>query len=194
MTWRDPSRGWDAAADRLIHDRARSAIGVDVLRQWAAGLPPSADVLDLGCGAGVPVSSTLVALGHRVWGIDASPRLVEAYRTRLRGAPVACEPAEASTLFGRTFDGVVAIGLLFLLDEAAQRAVVSRVGRALAPGGRFLFTAPWQTVTWNDVTTDGQSRSLGRAEYLALLGRHRLRVDAMPVDEGGNQHYAATRV
>lgn len=189
----DPSRGWDAAAEALVGQRSPT-IGVEVLRAWAARLPSAASVLDLGCGAGEPVSSTLVALGHTVTGIDASPRLVAAYRARFPGADVVCEPAEATRPLGRRFDGVMAIGLMFLLDEAAQRAVVARVAAALRPGGRFLFTAPWQTATWVDPTTGCGCRSLGRAEYEALLASAGLVVDGTAVDEGGNHHFSARRV
>lgn len=189
----DPSHGWDAAADVIIHHRGRSTIGVDVLRDWARDLPNGAAVLDLGCGAGLPVSRTLVDLGCRVWAVDASPRLVAAYRERLPGAPVACEPAETSAFFGRTFDAVVSIGMLFMLDEAGQRAVIRRVGRHLVDGGRFLCTSPWQTATWIDPTTHRRCRSLGRVEYVAAFERAGLAVEAMPVDDGDNHYYSAVR-
>lgn len=191
---RDASRGWDTAADLLIQHRAQSTIGVEVLRAWAAALPPGASVLDLGCGAGAPVSTTLVDLGFRVSAIDGSPRLVEAYRARFPHAEVACEAVEASAWFGRIFDAIVAIGLLFLNDEAAQRVVIARLGRAVVPGGRVLVTAPWQTATWIDPTTRLECRSLGRAEYVQAFTRAGFAVDAMPVDDGENHYYSAVRV
>lgn len=190
----DASRGWDAAADVLIEHRARSTVGVDVLRAWAAPLPAGASILDLGCGAGAPVSATLAALGFRVSGIDGSPRLVAAYRARFPHADVTCEPAETSAWFGRRFDAIVAIGLLFLNGEAAQRTIIARAGRTIAPGGRLLVTAPWQTATWIDPTTGLECRSLGRAEYRRAFERAGFAVVAMPTDDGGNHHYAAVRV
>lgn len=190
----DASRGWDAAADLLIGHRAQSTIGVDVLRAWAAQLPSGASILDLGCGAGAPVSTTLVDLGFRVAGIDGSPRLVEAYRARVPHAEALCEAVETSAWFGRTFDAIVAIGLLFLNDEAAQRAIVAHLGRAVVPGGRVLVTAPWQTATWIDPTTRLECRSLGRAEYVRAFARAGFAVDVMPTDDGGNHYYSAVRV
>lgn len=190
----DASRGWDAAADLLTGHRAQSTIGVAVLREWARALPAGASVLDLGCGAGAPVSTTLVELGCRVAGVDGSPRLVTAYRARFPGAEVACEPVEASAWFGRRFDAVVAIGLLFLNDEPAQRAIIAHMGRATVPGGHVLVTAPWQTATWVDPTTGLDCRSLGRAEYTRAFARAGFEVVATPIDEGENHYYAAVRV
>ena len=189
----DPANGWDAVADRLIAGREASTIGVDVLRAWARDLRPGAHVLDLGCGSGVPVSRTLVQSGVSVAGVDASPRMVAAYRERFPDAPVACEGAASCTFFGRAFDAVVAVGLIFVLDDAEQLAVIRNVARALVPGGRFLFTAPWQAATWTDQSTGRESRSLGREVYAAALEAHGLRLTATFVDDGDNHYYAATR-
>lgn len=194
MTTPDASRGWDGAAHLLLGHRAQSTIGVAVLRAWARALPAGASVLDLGCGAGAPVSTTLVELGFCVSGIDGSPRLVDAYRARFPSAEVACEAAEASAWFGRTFDAIVAIGLLFLNDEAAQRAIIAHMGRATAPGARVLLTAPWQTATWVDPTTGLDCRSLGRAEYTRAFVRAGFAVHATPTDDGENHYYSLVRV
>lgn len=188
----DPSNGWDAAADTLIRDRSH-AIGVAVLRDWARALPAGASVLDLGCGAGAPVSQTLVDLGCRVSGIDGSPRLLAAWRQRFPDADVACEAAETSAWFGRTFDAVVSIGMMFFLGEAAQRAVIRHFGTAVTPGGRVLITVPWQTATWIDPTTQRPCRSLGRHEYVQAFARAGFDVVDMPVDEGENHYVAAVR-
>ncbi len=190
----DASRGWDGVADLLTEHRARSTIGVEVLRDWARALPAGASVLDLGCGAGAPVSTTLAELGFRVSGIDGAPRLVAAYRARLPHADVECAPVEASTWFGRVFDAIVAIGLLFLNDEAAQRTIVALMGRATEPGGRVLLTAPWQTATWTDRTTGLPCRSLGRTEYTRAFARAGFVVHATPTDDGENHYYSLVRV
>jgi len=190
----DASRGWDAAADLLIGHRARSTIGVEVLRDWARALPAGASVLDLGCGAGAPVSTTLAGLGFRVAAIDGSPRLVVEYRARFPQADVECAAVEASTWFGGVFDAIVAIGLLFLNDEAAQRTIIARMGRATVAGGRVLLTAPWQTATWIDPTTGLPCRSLGRAEYTRAFARAGFAVHATPTDDGENHYYSLVRV
>ena len=68
--------------------------------------------------------------------------MVAAFRERFPHVPVEHNTVEASEFFGRTFDGVLAWGLLFLLEPAAQALVIEKVAGALNPGGRFLFTAP----------------------------------------------------
>lgn len=190
----DPANGWDAIADAVVGDRDRSRVGETVVRRWARALHHGAHVLDLGCGGGEPVSRVLVEAGARVTGIDASPRMVAAYRARFPDADVECARAETASRLerpGRAYDAVVAIGVLFLLDESAQRAVLTRMARALAPGGRLLFTAPRQIASWTDRSTGRESRSLGREAYVALLASEGLALVETFVDEGENHYYAA---
>ncbi len=150
-------------------------------------------MLDVGRGSGVPISAALIADGFRVFGVDASPALVAAFRDRFPSAEVACEAAETSALFRRSFDGAVAIGLLFLLPADDQRQVIDRVARALEPGGRFLFSAPRQACTWNDMLTGRSSLSLGEDEYRHALERAGMQLAGHYVDEGENYYFDALR-
>lgn len=187
----DQSRGWDAIAQEFI--AARSEVGTGIIRQWARRLPTGGVVVDVGCGTGAPVAATLMAEGLTVFGIDASAALVAEFRRRFPLAQVACEPAETSGLFHRTFDGAVAVGLLFLLPAADQQRVIGRVARALEPGGRFLFSAPRRACEWKDSLTGRQSLSLGEAAYRRALEQAGMRLTAHHVDEGGNHYFDAVR-
>ncbi|MGH8564573.1 MAG: class I SAM-dependent methyltransferase [Gammaproteobacteria bacterium] len=180
----DRSNGWEGAAETLIVGRSR--IGVATVRAWAQALPAGASILDLGCGTGVPVSEALINDGFTIYGVDASPSLVAAFRRRFPKAPVACESVEESAFFDRRFDGVVTIGLLFLLSASVQRRMLRRVVSALNPAGRFLFTAPEQECMWTDVLTGRTSRSLGAKAYREVLAGVGVAVVGSYVDEGKN--------
>ena len=184
------SGGYESRAEAFIAARDPH-IGASTVRAWARTLPPGAAVLDLGCGHGVPVTRVLLEEGTRVHGIDASPSLVDAFRRRFSGCPVACEPVEESGFFGRSFDGIIAWGLMFLLPREAQLALIGRAARALAPGGSFLFTAPVQAVAWADLLTGRESRSLGRDAYRAAVAGAGLTLADEYDDEGGNHCYEA---
>jgi len=188
----DPSGGWEAIASNFI--AGRSDIGSGVVRQWAKNLRPGADVVDLGCGSGVPISLTLVQEGLAISGIDASPTLLSAFRRRFPEAQAACETVQSSTFFGRKFDAAVAVGLLFLLSEDDQRQVIKSVARALKPGGRFLFSAPRNPCEWKDIQTGRLSRSLGEENYRELLAGAGMRLMNTYVDEGENHYFDAEKV
>lgn len=134
----------------------------------------------------------LIEDGFNVYGIDASPTLIAAFRSRFPHVHVTCGAVEGSDFFARTFEGVLAIGLLFLLDADRQRELIYQVARALTPGGRFLFTAPRDACNWRDILTGRPSLSLGAECYEAILTGAGLAVLDEYLDEGEN-HYFDTR-
>lgn len=185
----EEASGYEAAAQQFIRLREASAIGAGIIRHWATLLPAQAEVLDLGCGAGVPVASTLAAAGFRLYGIDASAQLLQTYRLRLPHAIVACETVQDSAFFARNFDAVVAIGLIFLLPAEQQTQLIDKVAARLTHAGRFLFTAPEQSCNWTDVLTGQASVSLGAARYSRLGSDAGLQLVAEYQDEGQNHYY-----
>jgi SAM-dependent methyltransferase len=188
----DRSNGWEAVAHQLITSRDPT-IGVRVLQDWMRHLPPGGSVIDVGCGTGVPVSELLLKAGFVVSAIDPSPTLVAAVRDRFPDVEVACEPAEHSSFFGKQFHAAVAIGVLFLLPEDVQKLVIRKIGAALYPGGRFLFTAPAQRCNWPDLSTHRESLSLGAAGYAAALSQAGMKLLADATDEGENYYYDAVK-
>ena len=190
----DGSNGYEDVAAEFLAGRGRApatAIGTRAVRNWARTLPRGAAVVDLGCGSGLPITKVLVSEGLNVYGIDASPSLVEAFRHNLPEIPVACESVDDSLFFNRVFDGVLAWGLIFLLLPEAQRSLLRRMADILVPGGRLLFTSPPEPLVWNDAMTGLESRSLGAAEYQMLLSAVDVSVSREYEDEGQNHYYDA---
>ena len=129
---------------------------------------PSARV---GCVTGPAryrVGRTVTGFGLRIWppdyqgpdrrrpqvyAIDAAPSLVEAFRNNFPQVPVACESAVDSLFFERTFEGVLAWGLMFLFQPDEQRRLIQRIADILVPGGRLLFTSEAELLVWKDAMT-----------------------------------------
>jgi SAM-dependent methyltransferase len=195
----DGSSGYEAVANIYIagrgtRSRVGASIGAAVVKAWADAFPPGATVLDLGSGPGEPSTRILQEAGLTTYAVDASPTMVAAFRERFRGVPIERNTVEASEFFNRTFSGVLAWGLLFLLDPAAQALVIEKVARALNPGGRFLFTAPKEPLEWLDAMTGHRSQSLGAQTYERLLRDAGLTWVAEAQDEGENHYYFVEKV
>jgi SAM-dependent methyltransferase len=185
----DRSNGYEGIAAKFISVRS-TTIGVKRVRDWAKALPRGAAVVDLGCGPGLPITEVLVAEGLSVYGVDAAPSFVQAFRRNLPNTPIACEAVQDSKFFDRTFDGVLAWGLMFLLSPEDQRHLIQRIADILVPGGRLLFTSPAEIGFGNDVMTGLESRSLGAEEYRRQLAAVGLSVASQYEDEdGGRNHY-----
>jgi SAM-dependent methyltransferase len=187
----DPSNGWEAVAPTSLR---HSTVGLEIIQAWANQFPRGASILDIGCGPGGPRSEVLINSGFAVYAVDAAPTMASNYQRYFPTAHVTCEPAEASSLFGRIFDGVLAWGLIFLLPADTQRDVIHRIGRALQTGGRFLFTAPTQECTWLDNSTGRTSWSLGIGEYVSILAAADFELVAESTDEGENHYYDAIKL
>jgi SAM-dependent methyltransferase len=187
----DKSDGYEQVATFM---RARNPlIGPATVRQWSKVLSRGTAILDLGCGHGVPISQALIDEGFVIYGVDASPSLITAFRERFPNARTECAAVEESEFFCRTFNGIVAWGLTFLLPPDVQTTLIGKVARALNPGGKFLFTFPHKAATWSDSLTGRISISLGAERYEQILRAHGLIVVGETVDEGENYYYFASK-
>jgi SAM-dependent methyltransferase len=193
----DRSNGYEGVAAEFLARRGSgrsTGVGVHAVREWARTLPSEAAVIDLGCGPGFPITEVLVAERLDVFAVDAAPSFVQAFRRNLPKTPVVCEPVQDSTFFHRTFEGVLAWGLLFLLSPEDQRHLIQRIADILVPGGRLLFTSPAEPLVWNDAMTGLESRSLGAEEYRRQLSAVGLWVTSEYEDEGQNHYFDASKM
>ncbi len=189
----DRSNGYEAVANEFLAGRGSRArtvgIGVKEVRKWAKTLPRGCSVIDLGCGPGIPITAVLVEEGLQVFGLDASPSFVAAFQRNLPGTPIACESVLDSRFFDRTFDALLAWGLIFLLKAEEQHRLIQRFAQVLAPGGRLLITSPAKPAVWNDAMTGLESTSLGATQYKELLAAVGLSIVEEYEDEGENHYF-----
>lgn len=190
----DSAKAYEDHAHEFLRGRDTSPIGTRVLNQWARTLRRGATLIELACGGGYPITRVLNAAGLQLWALDSSPTLVAEFRSRFPTIPVQCARVQESNFFDRTYEGAIAIGLIFLLAESDQAALISRVSEILEPGGRFLFTAPLEKGDWIDMNTGLECRSLGQANYEKYLREAGFGVVATFSDKGANNYYDMERI
>ena len=190
----DSASAYEKHAREFLSARDRSTVGAEVVKRWARSIGPGTEILEIGCGGGLPVTRVLADADLKLWAVDSSPTLLSEFRARFPDIPVECARALESTYFGRKFGAVISIGLVFLLQADEQAALIHRASELIVAGGRLLFTAPLEKGTWADTTTGHECRSLGRERYESILAEGGFRVVATYEDEGRNNYYEAERV
>jgi len=133
-------------------------------------LPPSARVLDIGCGTGAN-GPVLAESGRFAVGIDASPIPLGLDRERGAAGHAARVRGDAARLPFRdaSFDLVVALDVLEHLDD--DRAGARELARVIAPGGAAIVFVPALEILWgiqDDVSH--HRRRYGRRQLVDVIG------------------------
>jgi len=102
-------------------------------------LPPRPDLLELGCGAGVE-STRLLAERGQLTGVDISEAQLELARERVPSATFIRADLTKLEFAADSFDGVVALYVLFHVPRAELEPLLGRIEQWLRPGGVFLAT------------------------------------------------------
>lgn len=123
---------WDAQRPRGLQERGW-------IDRALAGAAPGAPVLDLGCGAAEPIAAYLIGQGFAVTGLDAAAAMLAIARDRFPAADWVQGDMRALDLPTR-FAAIIGWDSFFHLGQADQRALIPRLVRHLAPGGRLLLT------------------------------------------------------
>ena len=133
--------GYDRMAEQYLATKdPEDPLVLRALEDLAALLPSEAAVLDLGCGAGVPVTRWLADRGFAVTGVDVSARQLELARTFVPdGTFIKADMTEVA--FGpESFDAVVAFHCIIHVPRTDHPALGISIDRWLSPGGALLAT------------------------------------------------------
>jgi SAM-dependent methyltransferase len=134
------ARGYDAIALRYAQWAGQVDSPVmDWVRDLDARLDDGADVLELGCGRGVPATREL-ARRHRVTGVDISAVQIELARHHVPEASFVHGDAVELEVAPASFDAVVALFMFGHVPLEEQPGLIARVSLWLRDGGLFLGT------------------------------------------------------
>ncbi len=96
-------------------------------------------VLDIGCGAGVPIAKSLAAR-YRVTGVDVSPEMIRRAQQNVPAGNFKCADIMSTQLPPSSFDAVIAFYAIFHIPREEHPDLFRRVYRWLKPGGYLLCT------------------------------------------------------
>jgi SAM-dependent methyltransferase len=133
------ARGYDEVAQRYLEWSPLRPSGPRraYLQRALDLVPAGARVLELGCGAGVPMTAAL-AEGRHLTGVDISATQVELARRNVPAATFLQADMTALAFEPESFDAVVAFYSLTHVPRDDVPPLLARIRDWLRPGGTFL--------------------------------------------------------
>lgn len=131
--------GYDSSAERYLEWSARIADDprLRFLAELTDRLDDGAEVLDLGCGAGVPCTK-LLAERHDVLGFDVSAAQLDLARRNVPGARFQKGDMAEVSFPDECFDAVTAFYSVLHVPRESQGDLFVSIADWLRPGGWFL--------------------------------------------------------
>jgi ubiquinone/menaquinone biosynthesis C-methylase UbiE len=130
--------GYDEIA-RTYHEQRDRFKSNELLARFSSLLPPGGDVLDVGCGAGMPVARFLADAGFRVTGVDVSSSMLELARVHVPEANFVKMDMTQLEFDADCFDGICAFYSLFHVPGTEHLQVLIGFYHLLRQGGILLF-------------------------------------------------------
>ena len=135
--------GYDRIAQRYLEFAQRNlawekpSARMEYLHKLLERLPAQAQLLELGCGAGVPCTQLIAQHGH-VTGIDISAAQVALAKQHIPDATLIQADMMTLTFPLASFDAIVAFYSIIHLPRPEQAVLIERLATWLRPGGWFL--------------------------------------------------------
>ena len=123
----------------MAYDKARQREVNPELALISSRLSDGAQVLDIGCGAGVPIARSL-AQRFAVTGVDISGEQIQLARQHVSAGKFIQADMMAVDFPEATFDAVVSFYAIFHVPREEHAALFGRIRRWLKPGGYLLTT------------------------------------------------------
>jgi 2-polyprenyl-3-methyl-5-hydroxy-6-metoxy-1,4-benzoquinol methylase len=186
--------GYNKVADAYLERFGVSAVRDKWFGRLVDSLPASGGrVLDLGCGAGIPVARDLAALGHAVVGVDGSAQQIVRARQNVPEATF-IEADMCEVVFeADSFDAVGAFYSITHVPPTQQGPLIANITTWLKPGGALI--ASFGTGTAGEWTGEWLGTAMyfghgGEAETLKFLVDSRLSIRLSRVERQDNEDVA----
>ena len=162
------------------------------MKEFAALLSENAKVLDVGCGAGVPVDKFLVELGFDVTGIDFSKNMLRLAKTSVPKARFFRKDMTRLDFEENSFDGLTAFYSIIHVPREKHFSLFQSFHRMLKPEGIMLVCMgadEWEAfgeyqgveMFWSQYAPEKSLQLVKDAGFQIICGKTLIR--------GGERHY-----
>ena len=110
----------------------------ELLDLFIKNIKKKGNVLDLGCGTGIPISKIMYDSKLKVTGVDVSDNMINIFKNNFPKATAFRIPMTEIN-WGNKFDGVISSYSLLCLPLAEFPLMANKINKALKKGGYFLL-------------------------------------------------------
>ena len=168
-------KAYDNIGERVEYPEILNKEYLSLLNLFCKLLPAGSNILDIGCGPGIPITKESVDRGFDVTGIDISDKMIELAKKNIPKA--AFEKISMTDIsFNDKFDGIVSSYSMLLLDPENFRKASWKIMDALKGGGYFLLSL-------NEPTPEGHKEE---ENFIKIMGQ---RMFSRPYTEGEIREY-----
>jgi len=126
-------------ARRFADERPKNLVEKSWLDQFRRLIPAGGKILDLGCGAGVPIASYLIRHGHSIVGLDASSNMIDMARDNIPSGDWRLGDMRSFD-FPERFHGIIGWNSFFHLTREEQRIALPNIAKHLHSEGALILT------------------------------------------------------
>jgi len=130
--------GYNQIAERYLAERTADSEDVRLLDDFIELLSPHAKVLDAGCGAGFPISSSLAEF-FDVIGVDFSEEQVRLAKQNVPNAQFICQDMTQLHLPANFFDGICSYYAIIHIPREEHKSLLANFHWMLKTGGVALL-------------------------------------------------------
>jgi len=183
--------GYDRIAEEYHASRSKFDHRKE-LKEFVTLLPKNARVLDVGCGAGVPIAEFLVESGFDVIGIDFSENMLKLARKNVPRAAFMKKDMNELDFPADSFDGLTAFYSIIHVPREKHSQLLESFHRILKPEGIMLICMgpdEWEatgeyletTMFWSQYSPEKSLRLVKSAGFQIIYDQILVR--------GGEKHY-----
>ena len=154
-------------------------------------LKVNSQILDIGCGAGIPIDDYLISKGHILIGVDISEKQIELAKVNVPRATYLVNDMSEMNFPNNSFDAIVSFYAIFHIPKEEHLELFKKIYNFLKDDGLFLTTLGYEewegSEEFHGVTMHWSH--YGKDKNLELVKKAGFEIIKAEVDGSGGEHH-----
>ena len=155
-------------------------------------LSPNSQILDVGCGAGIPIDKFLIDKGHKVIGIDISEKQIELAKKHLPQGKFKVEDMSELIEEEYNVDAVVSFYAIFHTKRESHQEILKKISSFIKKDGLLLITmgaSEWEGKEDNFFGGEMEWSHYGKDENTKLVENAGFEIILAEIDTTGGENH-----